>query len=175
MLAPAGYTIPPMLSHNLRSFAPLLCLASLTLSGCGAQNAPVRQQEIRPAKVEFRLADVTPFEGSEPQPVTFHEEKLYLGKDVVIANSDIADAMAVRYPTVGEVISLRFKEDAAARLLEVTRQNMGKRMAVLLDNRILIAPAIATPFGDSAILEKDPDPKGTANRIRAAIGQPPIP
>jgi preprotein translocase subunit SecD len=139
------------------------------------ESLALEQKDVRPAKVEFRLADVTPFEGAEPQPVSFQKEKLYLSKTAVIANADIASATAVRYPQVGEVVALQFKKEAAARLKELTERNLGKRMVVLLDDRILIAPSIATPFGDSAMLEQDPDPKGTANRIRASIGQPPIP
>ena len=149
--------------------SPALCLClALCLSSCGVSNAPVRESEAQPAKIEFRVADVQEFPGA--QPVQFEGQTLYLAPEIVISNPDIASADPFSYG--GKVsVSLKFREEGAKRLNEATRNNVGKRMAVLLDGEVLMAPVIQSAIGDSAMLDGDFDGMEVAARLDSAIGK----
>jgi preprotein translocase subunit SecD len=149
--------------------SPVLCFClALFLSSCGVANAPVPREELRPAKIEFRVADTQEVPGA--QPVQFEGQTLYLDPEVVISNSDIASVSP--YSQSGKfLVSLKFKEEGARRLNEVTQKNLGKRMAVLLDGKVLMAPVIQSAIGDSAMLEGDFDGMEVAARLESALGK----
>jgi preprotein translocase subunit SecD len=71
---------------------------------------------------------------------------------VVISNSDIR-AVAVERSRIGYRISILFTDQAAARLRAVTERNLQKRIAILIDGSILIAPVIQEPIGEQAAIE----------------------
>jgi preprotein translocase subunit SecD len=54
-------------------------------------------------------------------------------------------------PNEDTTIRLRFSEDAAHRLAELTKNNVGRRMAILLDGKVLMAPTIQGPITEGLV------------------------
>ncbi len=71
----------------------------------------------------------------------------------VITGSDLADA----YPTTDSygrpAVGFNLTSEAARRFAEFTQKNIGKPMAIVLDNRVVSAPVIRARISDRGIIE----------------------
>jgi len=102
------------------------------------------------AKMTFRMVDesVAPGgpapAGSENLPMQKDpNEKLAIHKHVEVDGADLTDARAGTNPQTGEwVVNFTFNSLGARRFADVTRENVGRRFAVVLDNQIVTAPVI---------------------------------
>ncbi|MFZ2868595.1 protein translocase subunit SecD [Zavarzinia sp.] len=109
------------------------------------------------AKMTFRLVEnVDPTEllagrapagteilQGEPVAGTNAPEPLAVRKKVLLTGEMLVDARAQADPQSGEwVVSFRFDAEGAKRFAAVTRENVGRRFAIVLDGKAISAPVI---------------------------------
>jgi protein-export membrane protein SecD len=71
------------------------------------------------------------------------QELIPVQKQVEVDGADLTDARAGTNPQTGEwVINFTFNSTGARRFGDVTRDNVGRRFAVVLDNQVITAPVI---------------------------------
>jgi hypothetical protein len=99
-------------------------------------------------RIQFRLV-LGPNEKGDAEELPSPEDpgtKLRLAKQVVLNHAAIARA----YPTAGEggavVAGVELTEEGARQMNHVTRSSIGRRLAIVLDGKILMAPTIRGPI-----------------------------
>lgn len=89
-----------------------------------------------------------------------HQERwrTYLVGDAELTGADVVDASVVTRPdSRAPIVSVTFSERAAATLLELT-QNVGSRLAIILNDEVVSAPLISMPIpGGRAHITLGPD------------------
>jgi preprotein translocase subunit SecD len=82
------------------------------------------------------------------------EEKFFaVEKKPVITGRDIAAASPSTGPIREPIVVFRLKPEAADVFSEVTGANIGSRIAIVLDGRVVSAPMINSRIGDTGIIE----------------------
>ena len=115
-------------------------IAILFLFGCGgAEKKPEMM------RVEFRLAQTEPAEGLTEMSIPGLEEKFYLQDEVLLSNEDIQFAFPVKRQE-HSVIELTFTEAGKEKFAQITKENVGKKMGVLIDDKLIMAPIIRAPI-----------------------------
>jgi len=117
-----------------------------------AQLAPV----IAPAKLEFRLVDVSmtasgALQGRVPAGsevlYAFKTREPYLVlKESALGGHDIVDARAGFDANSRPAVDFRFSARGARVFGQLTQENVGRPFAIVLDNEVLSAPVIQTPI-----------------------------
>jgi preprotein translocase subunit SecD len=80
------------------------------------------------------------------------ESAYVVHRRVVVDGSELVDAQAT-FQNNEPVVSFRFNALGARRFGEVTRENVGKPFAIILDNKVISAPVIREPIlGGSGII-----------------------
>lgn len=108
----------------------------------------------RGVKVEFHWAEGAPGIGLTEAKVPKTGESIYLHKEVLITNEDITEAQALEDPSTagGYKIALVFSKQAAERIAKATERFEGKRLAVLVEGRVISAPFLAGSIYDKAVI-----------------------
>ena len=101
-----------------------------------------------PPIIQFRLVVDNPTADSEPMTIVqsgqspYPPEVLNVQKAVLLDSSDVKNATA----TVGRIgqpfIDIKLTDNGSKRFAEVTRQNIGKRLAIVIDGKLYSAPRI---------------------------------
>ncbi len=79
------------------------------------------------------------------------EARLAGTTEAIVRNSDIAKAAVADGATPGTFdIDITFKPEAVKTLQEVTRQNIGKTLELLIDGKVVMAPKIRAAFPDAS-------------------------
>jgi protein-export membrane protein SecD len=66
---------------------------------------------------------------------------------VILSGENLVDASAGRHPTTGEpVVNFEFDSIGARKFGRATTDNVGRRFAIILDNRVISAPRIDEPI-----------------------------
>ena len=74
-------------------------------------------------------------------------QKIAVRKRVEVDGADLTDARAGQNPQTGEwVVDFSFDSAGARRFGDVTRANVGKPFAIVLDNKVISAPVIREPI-----------------------------
>jgi len=118
------------------------------------------------SRVEFYLAQTNPGEGMTE--VVLPDGKLYLQPEPVLTRSDLAEVAAVVDRQGNHFVGLSFTELGAHRLAEVSRNNIGSLMALVIDRQLVAAPRIAEPLSRGVLMFGTPDAE-SASRIAQAI------
>ena len=103
-----------------------------------------------PPMIQFRLVVDNPTADSEPMTIVqsgrspYPPEVLNVQKEVLLDNSVVKSAMVYSGNKTGgkTVIYLNFTDDGSKRFAEVTRQSVGKRLAIVIDGKLYMAPQI---------------------------------
>ncbi len=118
----------------------------------------------RTARLEFRMvtdpnsydpneaAQGRPPVGSEVVPYSDQPGFEVVSRQVMISGDQLTDAQQSFDPTNNQpVVTIRFNSQGATIFSRVTRENVGKRFAMLVDGKVLSAPSINEPInGGSA-------------------------
>ena len=108
----------------------------------------------RTARMTFHLLDesanlqaATPPPGTMFLPGDRFQERYAVRRRVEVDGANLSDARAGRDGQSGEwVVSFTFDTIGTRRFAEVTRQNVGKPFAIVLDERVITAPVIREPI-----------------------------
>ncbi len=108
------------------------------------------------AHMTFHLVDETANTAGPPPPgVEFlpmqanPQQKLAVRQRVAVDGADLTDARAGQNPQTGQwVVNFSFNSTGARQFADVTRANVGRPFAIVLDNRVISAPVIREPILD---------------------------
>ncbi len=124
-----------------------IVIASIMLGLAACRGGQVR--------LEFRLAETEPGEGLTEVSLPHSGETFYLYPDVAISNADIASASVIQGSS-GPVVELILTPTGSEKLARLTEANLKKRIAMLVDGKVVSAPVINAPIpGGRAMLMGD--------------------
>jgi preprotein translocase subunit SecD len=159
----------------MKPIVPLIsvCLMVLTTAVANPAPAPVFQ---------LRLVDLEPSDQAErmvlvhkTKEVTYNEV-LYVQKEVLLDQSALRSAEAVNAkPPKRPTITITFTNAGRKEFADVTRQNLGKRLAIVIGGALLTAPTIRSEIADGkAVITGSftyAEAKDMARKITAALSK----
>ena len=113
------------------------------------------------AKLTFQMVDETVLAGGAIPPTSgwyesadgSGEQKLPLQKRILVAGENLTDAQQSFEQSGLPVVSFKFDSVGARKFGEATSKNVGKRFAIVMDNKIISAPVIRDAIlGGSGII-----------------------
>jgi len=126
--------------------------------------------EAAAVRFEVRLAEVAPAAGLQEARVSKSETAVYLHREIVVTNSDIAKSNLLPADARSHFgIGVQFNAAGAQRMRRATANHVGRPMAILIDGDVIAAPVIRTPISASAAITGDYT-KAEAERIANGIG-----
>ncbi len=130
-----------------------LVLVTSALSACGV--GTYRSGQVT-GELEMRLVAA---EGSAGERLRrwFTEEALPLEDEPFVQREHVREVQLENLPDGGRQLVLYLNELGANRLAEVTRAHEGRRLAIVVDGRIVVAPAIRGPITDGVAAISVPD------------------
>jgi preprotein translocase subunit SecD len=123
---------------------------------------PSRLKEIigKTAKLDFRMVDLsmTPEQALASHPPADSEildgeggSKYVVEKRALVSGGDLVDAQPGFDQRNGQpIVNFRFNSAGARKFAEVTKANVGKPFAIVLDNKVISAPVINEPIPGGA-------------------------
>jgi preprotein translocase subunit SecD len=127
------------------------------------------------AKLEFKMVDerTTPemvaagraAPGAELLPMQSNPaQKIAVRRRADVSGENLIDAQAQpSQQSVGFEVSFRLDSTGAQRFAAITRNNVGKPFAIILDNQVISAPIINSPIlGGQGVITGDYDSKGAS-------------
>ena len=117
------------------------------------------------SRMEIRLAESAFTPGLREAVVSDSDQKIYLHPTALATWSDVTLARIVnqggRVVNQGNrvyqdnqwaAVAVTFNSAAAARIQSATAAHLGRPLAILIDGRVVSAPTVKAPIGDSAVL-----------------------
>lgn len=150
----------------LAAAALTVIVAALLLPGL----RPLFVAEVHAAvQFEVRLAEDQHTPGRQEAKVTGSDRTVFLSKDVVVTNGDIQRAEVVPGSDSSQFgISVEFTSAGAQKMKAATEKHIGKRMAILLDGKVVMAPTLRSSIGSAAVITGNFS-KAEAERIAAGL------
>jgi hypothetical protein len=131
-----------------------------------------------PSVFQFRLVLNAPSAKADPmtvvQPGTDAKaaETLYVQKKVLLDQTDLKSASVITNQPAGKLrIDITFTDAGAKRFAKVTHQNIGKRLAIIIDGRLYSAPTIKSEIRDGKAEVSGNFSEAEANDLAAKINQ----
>ena len=93
-------------------------------------------------RLEFRLAAHEAGEGLTPATVTGTGDVVYLHEGVELSTDDVASTRVVEGIGGRPSVEVQFTGDGAKRFAELTRENVGRAFAIMVDGQVVSAPII---------------------------------
>jgi preprotein translocase subunit SecD len=139
-------------------------LAALLFIACGSHppQSPFGSSSI----LEFRL--VHPQPSSSSIPVEFESSLLHLDPQPVVSDRDIVSARPIEHPNQ-VILALELTTDAAVRMERVTSENIGSRMALLIDGQVISAADIQSAVAMPNVQVAVPRPIAEGVRLSARV------
>jgi preprotein translocase subunit SecD len=142
----------------------IMAMFVLALLGCGGDSPP--QDEVR---IEFRLAETEAGAGLTEAVVAGGVQRYFLHDELILGNADVAAAQVEPGLAGGAQVGLKLREAGAARVARVTADNIGKRVAILVDGVVVAAPVIRDTIPGGRVLITGDFSEAEAERIAAGI------
>jgi RNA polymerase sigma factor (sigma-70 family) len=131
-----------------------------------------------PSVFQFRLVLNAPSAKAEPMTVVRPgadaktAETLYVQKKVLLDQTDLKSASVITNQPPGKPrIQITFTEAGAKQLAKVTHQNIGKRLAIIIDGQLYSAPTIRSEIRDGKAQIDGNFSVQEANDLAAKINQ----
>jgi outer membrane protein assembly factor BamB len=122
-----------------------------------------------PAEDADRMTLVQP----SRDPGQTQEEVLHVKKEVLLDGSAVKSASVKAGGSFGPTIVIDFTDDGRKRFAEITRQNIGKRLALIIDGRVCSAPVFRSEISGGAAhvwgLFSEQEAKDLAAKINKAL------
>jgi preprotein translocase subunit SecD len=147
-----------------------ILLLSASGLGCIAQAAEDKPAEKPRIKVEFRRAEDKPAEGLTEATVGNTKDTVYLHKTADATNKDIADARVdTRNDRVAVIVV--FTEGGAKKMAKLSEGHRGKRLAILVDGKVICAPIVRATVRDQATITGLSSKEEAERIVRGLKGQ----
>ena len=104
-------------------------------------------------RVEVRMADFEPFPGAKQVESSQIEWKIFIAAEASFTNKDFASVAAVGDLQGAPGLELILTEEAAARMKELSGQWIGKPMAILVNDEVVLAPIVQAELGERLIIQ----------------------
>jgi preprotein translocase subunit SecD len=135
----------------------LMMVAGLTLAACGGEE---------PVRLAMHLAEDEPAEGLAS--MTLHGRLFYLHPEPALTEADV-DSAWVTMRGDRPVVDLRLNDRGREAFARLTGDNVGKRVAMLVDGKLLLAPVVRAPILEGrAVIEWDATPE-EAERVARGL------
>lgn len=112
-----------------------------------------RLQAQASVRFEMRLAEETPIPGL--QPLIQGGRAIYVHRDVIIGNVDIASARVIAGTSSGFGVEVTFTPSGAEKILRATANHIGKHIAMLIDGQVVSLPVLRSAISVSAMINGD--------------------
>jgi len=100
-------------------------------------------------RFEIRLAEDGPGPGLQEAKVAGSNKFVYLHDDVLLSNGDVTRTQLVE--SGGEYrVGVEFSATAAERLRTASATHIGRPVAILIDDRVVMAPVLRSALGSAA-------------------------
>jgi preprotein translocase subunit SecD len=142
-----------------------LIVLALFFVGC-SQPAAEQIPKNSLAKVEFRLGEREPGEGLTEATVPGTDSKVYLHREAIATNKDIAAVEAAGDESIGYYVRFTFTEEGAKKMERATKNHVDKPLALLADGQLVWRAYLAAVISKKALFELT---KKEAERIVASI------
>ncbi len=139
----------------------MLAIAVLT-TACGSQGPA------KPVTLEFRLAQSEEAPGFEELRVLASGQAIYLAEEVAMDGSHILTAEAKKGVSGFDVL-LSFDERGTELFGRLTSNNVGMKMAILVDGQLVAAPRIAAPITQGLAMINGDFSESDARRIAEGL------
>ncbi|ARP92015.1 preprotein translocase subunit SecD [Bordetella genomosp. 9] len=172
---------------KLRTLAPAMLMATVVLAGCqtagnkaakgtageqGAATPPAATAPSAPqaapaaASVGFYVAQTEP--GTGLTQVKLTDTTVYVQPNPVLTRADLTEAAALVDRQGNNFVGLRFSPEGARKLSQISAQNVGKLLVLVINGQLVAAPRIAEPL-NRGVLAFSVDTAQTANEIAARV------
>jgi preprotein translocase subunit SecD len=119
-------------------------------------------------RFELRLAEEQPLPGLIVAQLPDSGGLIYLHQEVLASNDDVAHSWVAPDGPDGVEVVVQFMPLAAQRLQEATGKHIARRVAILIDGTVVMAPVVRSPMADSAVISGTYT-KAEAERIARGI------
>jgi hypothetical protein len=141
--------------------------AILTTFGCRTQ--PIIRGPSQTATLAMHLVEDTPKGNSIERPFRTTSQTVFLTPRAALTHNDIEWAAASVNRTAGPYVVIRFDLVGTDKLALLTRENIGRRMAILINGRVIAAPVIRAEIDSGQVAIPGFDSLSEAERIARAL------
>jgi preprotein translocase subunit SecD len=104
-------------------------------------------------RFEVKLAESNPAPGLREVKRSGSEPPVYIHKEPVVTNSDIATAQLVPGAVPGRyAVGIEFNASGEAKMRAATSGHIGRPLVILIDGEVVMAPVLRSPIGASAVV-----------------------
>lgn len=149
------------------------CVLSVALALAGCVR-PMPRGMVDPHVLQFRAVADEAGEGTETMVVREggNKEVLHLRKEALLTAADVRSARAGTQPQLGgATVYLAFTEEGRRKFFEATKVSVGRRLAIVVEGRLLSAPTVQHPIQGDAVITGDftrDEARALAAKINAA-------
>ena len=170
------------MSLNVRKWAPACAAMVLVLAGCktppqkdmastttpgtSTTEPAAPAQSMGASPVEFYMAQTEA--AADAMQIKLPDCVLYLQRKPVLTRADLTEAAALVDKQGQNFVGLRFTEAGARKLNEVSGQNVGKMLALVVERQLVAAPRISEPL-NRGVLAFSVSSAQEANELAQAI------
>jgi len=102
---------------------------------------------------EVRLAEVQPAPGLREARVQGESKSIYLHDEVIVSNTDIDRAYLIEDGSPPRfAVGIDFTSVGTEKMRVATGQHLGRPVAIILDNEVVMAPVLKSAIGGSAVI-----------------------
>jgi hypothetical protein len=155
--AASGVAAPSSARPRVR--AALLATVALMLFGMLAAGSwlwPQGATVQAAVRFEVRLAEEQPAAGLREARIQGTDRVIYLHEEVIVSNADIERSAVVPGSVPSRFnIGVRFNAAGAEKMRRATANHVGRPIALLIENEVVMAPVLRDPIVDSAVISGD--------------------
>jgi len=155
LAAASGVRAPAGTGSRLRiAVFATVALMVLTASLLGPRVWSLFVSDVQAAvRFEVRLAEDRPTPGLREAKVSGSDRSVYLHDEIIVTNSDIAAARVIQGSSASQYgVGVEFNASGAEKMRAATGNHIGKLVAILLDDQVVMALVIRSPIDASAVI-----------------------
>ena len=92
--------------------------------------------------LEIRRAETTAGEGLKEARISKSDRRIYLHRQPEATNADIADVRVVKDEQGRPALEITFTEEGAQKMKQLSREHLGKPVAIMVNGRVIAAPVL---------------------------------
>ncbi|MGA2496165.1 MAG: protein kinase [Tepidisphaeraceae bacterium] len=105
------------------------------------------------SRLQFRLVAAGNESGTQSLPCNEGEDRLSVRREILLDETAVSSAVVADAPAGGGAqVEVTFTKAGANRLAEVTGANIGRRLAVVFDGKVVGTPTIQSAIHDKAVI-----------------------
>ena len=122
------------------------------------------------AAVRFEMRLAEDHAGPGLREARIDGKSIYLHEEVVVSNGDIARAEVIPGNSFLEYwVSVEFNESGALKIRQATEGHIGRPIALIVDDEVVVAPVVRSAIGPAAVINGNYT-KDHAERIANGLG-----